>query len=122
MTVSNTAVNLIHSSAICSSAMLLSLPLVSCVFANFFDNTGEELFSGPGESESPGAALDLCLEAKLLLASAGPKGKLWLLGVKRYFTALCPGLEEIFTPSRPFSPSGMTSACQELVCCWMDCI
>lgn len=60
MTVSNTAVNLIHSSAICSSAMLLSLPLVSCVFANFFDNIGEELFSGPGESESPGAALDQC--------------------------------------------------------------
>lgn len=121
MTVSNTAMNLIHSSAICCSAMLLSLPLVSCVFANCFDNTGEahSLSLDQGRVK---ALVQPLTSAKLLLALARPQGKLWLLGVKCYFTALCPGQKEIVTPSKLFSPSGMTSACRELVCCWMDCV
>lgn len=57
MTVSNTAMNLIHSSAICCSATLLLLLLISCLFANCFDYIGEaqKNFSGPGQWEVSGA-------------------------------------------------------------------
>lgn len=56
---SNTAVNLIHSSAISCSATLLPLLLISCLFANRFDNIGEAQnnFSGLGRWEGSGAAL-----------------------------------------------------------------
>lgn len=119
MTVSDTAVNLIHSSVICCSAVLLSLPLVSSVFANCFDNIGEAQSLSLGQDRVR-ALVQPLTSAKLLLALAGPQGKIWLLNVKCCFLALCPGQKEIFTPRRPFSPSSMTSACQELVCCWID--
>lgn len=72
MTVCNTAVNLIHSSAICTSAMLLSLPLVGCVCKLLWQYWGStEPFSGLGQSEGPGAALDHCQAVSGLSRATG---------------------------------------------------
>jgi len=93
MTVSNTAVNLIHSCSICCSATFLPLVLIdgSCLFANCFDNAGEAQnnFSGAGQREGSGAAPDRGWAVADL-------SKLWLLGVKGSSTARV--LEEFFKP------------------------
>ena len=115
--------NLIHTSAIYCSATLLPLHLISCLFANCFDNIGEAQnnFSGPGRREGSGATLDW---GQAVAGLSRAVGQTLALGHDGQLHRMCPGGEgDVHSPpSNPLSPSDTIPACQALACCRMDCV